>query len=84
MNTHKMQAILHRLSKEAFEQMLCFPIREKHYTGQPVIQYYYISKHFLTPVEAACLKAEGVTLIFVAAHYLNSMRMAHHTFDAGE
>ena len=30
MNTHKMQAILHHLSKVAFEQMPCFPIREKH------------------------------------------------------
>ena len=28
MNTHEMQATPHHSSKEAFEQMPCFPIRE--------------------------------------------------------
>ena len=44
------------------------------------MQYCYVSKQFLTPVEAAGFNAEGITLIFVAANSLNSILLAHHTF----
>ena len=44
------------------------------------MQHCYASKQFLTSVEVACLNAEGITLILVAAHCLNSILMAHCTF----